>query len=794
MKKLKLHSVMALGVCTLITACGGAPNPQNPSSNNSQPVTSSSTSTVTSTSSVGTSSSAPAPVDLVGYSTINAPDGNTYYEPVQHSEKFNMSKSLEAFKNTLYPFLRDSGCAACHNSAVPKFAGGNQAPMHSDNDVELAHMNAITRINYKDPGLSVFVDRMKLDRHNCPPAYTNCRAAGQAMEDKINEYLAALGDSGYSPTQWGIPKSQTITENQVNQWVSQDKTSLGSNAKYYIYASLHAVHNDPNLTADDLDTVRVGLVKALNSVARFAPEIVYPEELRGINGNGIVYKFDTRKLWGWNRGVNTLLFGGSDDDMAFANVCKYRADGAEVLVPSFGGGGNCTSSGTPEEQKDYNFTNQTVKDDAHALRIWQRVLHGNKEGAEQQRANLPPFIDGFKGQRSTNRSGPYVAVDDFEWVEAIQLIYTVTRPDVYNAIMMNPMEAIEFEKHLGVDTSQGMDSYDYLLVFDAITVDSRLLWRAETKNNNGLGNWYWKSWDVFSGQLAQGDQGNNIFEVYEQGGSDIRFPWWANPIPKFVSSRVVGQGDPNFSFIASLNQTSSQFGGNGQAFAAANTPGCDNQPGAVQGFGFCRHYTGVGGAMQSASEIIYDMPNGLQGYFLTGGFNQRRLDAFTNIVRDPRILRNAGDDIAHGPGYCYTNGSGGGFNFGGQECIQRATDPRLNIGSSCIGCHRDGMNRINNDLREWLDNAPDRLPKGPYGVDGWITDTSTVNRVKELYPENSEWIPQIEEDRHMFLETMGEIKNAVMWSEDKNVYVEPVIWSIEYARYTLYDYPATTSN
>jgi hypothetical protein len=37
------------------------------------------------------------------------------------------------------------------------------------------------------------------------------------------------------------------------------------------------------------------------------------------------------------------------------------------------------------------------------------------------------------------------------------------------------------------------------------------------------------------------------------------------------------------------------------------------------------------------------MPNGMQGYAATGGFNQRRVDAFVNIVRDPRLVRSDRD-------------------------------------------------------------------------------------------------------------------------------------------------------
>lgn len=38
-----------------------------------------------------------------------------------------------------------------------------------------------------------------------------------------------------------------------------------------------------------------------------------------------------------------------------------------------------------------------------------------------------------------------------------------------------------------------MGSYDYLLIYEAITVDSRFLWRAETRE----GRYNWKTFDIF---------------------------------------------------------------------------------------------------------------------------------------------------------------------------------------------------------------------------------------------------------------------------------------------------------
>jgi hypothetical protein len=122
------------------------------------------------------------------------------------------------------------------------------------------------------------------------------------------------------------------------------------------------------------------------------------------------------------------------------------------------------------------------------------------------------------------------------------------------------------------------------------------------------------------------------------------------------------------------------------------------------------------------------------------------------------------------------------------------SDHRLNTASSCIGCHIDGMNRINNDLRDWLDEEGGRrLPKGEYGVDAWVNDPATVARVRELYPPSSEIRAKIENDRRVYLTAMAEIKQDMILGIDKNIYVEPAIWTTEWAR-NFYGYPVTRSN
>lgn len=777
---IKNHGV-ALAMAIALTACTAEPDDPVGETRSSATVVQSSITTQSSDQAV---SSAPAhssaaqassTASLVkpgaGYSALPNERGTYNYEQVLIDEQatgFDKAVSLNAFKETLYPHLRSQTCVACHNSAVPSHLSGSQAPLHSDDNVELAHEYALTRVNFKDPRNSKFVVRMEIDRHNCGGP---CDVAGREMLDAVLAWKAGV-EHMLKPTPRGVPAGQNIATALVENWIAADKQTLpAADRKYFIYTSMHELHNE-GLSADELNIVRVGLSKALNSLARWAPEVVNPTD---VNGQGILYRFDMRDYWAWSRleQDQELFFGGSDDDLAFGADGKVDYRGTPIR------GGN-VGAGTQGDR--FSYSDNIWYNPDHAWQVWERILHGNVEGAAQN-AILEPNIEGFRGARRTNAAGEYVDINAFEWVETSQLVYTLTRPDVYNAIMAIPFFMDQLEQDdLNIDRSQGADSYDWTITFDAITVDSRLLFRAKRPGDS----WYWKSFDIFSGQLEGGEQ--NIFDVYREGGTNIRFPWWANPIPKFVKWLQVQDDNSEFSFVASLNQTAN-FQGFG--FASPTTADCDNQNGFVDGFGNCRHYTGAGGAMQSAEEIIFDLPNGLQGYALAGGFNQRRVDAFTNIVRDPRILTEAEDDIAHATGYSYTNGAGSGGPF---AQFQRAGDPRLNNGSSCIGCHADGMNRMGNDLRNWLDNAQSRLPTGPYGVDDWINDPQTTARVRELYPEENTVRDMIEADRLGFLEAIGKIKQEMIMGPDKNVYVEPIIWTVEYAQREKYNYPQTTSN
>ena len=102
---------------------------------------------------------------------------------------------------------------------------------------------------------------------------------------------------------------------------------------------------------------------------------------------------------------------------------------------------------------------EVTRDEKFARLVWARILKGNAEGADEGQS-LPPNIDGFIGARKMGPIGQeYVDPDTLRYVEASQLTYTITRPDVYNAIMAIPGYSHELERELGVDKSKGMNSW-----------------------------------------------------------------------------------------------------------------------------------------------------------------------------------------------------------------------------------------------------------------------------------------------------------------------------------------------
>jgi hypothetical protein len=98
------------------------------------------------------------------------------------------------------------------------------------------------------------------------------------------------------------PLDQGYTPEIIQKWVVSDQSRRGSAAGNYRYSFIppEMVH-DANL----VNFARIGLSKALNSVAPQARDIVHPEDVS--DGYGLVYAFDISALWG-NRSAEKWNF------------------------------------------------------------------------------------------------------------------------------------------------------------------------------------------------------------------------------------------------------------------------------------------------------------------------------------------------------------------------------------------------------------------------------------------------------------------------------------------------------
>jgi hypothetical protein len=663
-----------------------------------------------------------APTKL-GYSEIPNGRGGTNVEAALYTKEmgFDKARSLKAFQETLYPVLR-ANCSGCH-STENKTGSGAQAPVHADVDVNLAHEYALTRVNFREPAESKFVTRMVIDRHHC--FAENCGVAGKQMLAAVTAWRDQVADMILNVPR-GIPVSEKVTPEQIQTWIDADKAKTPAEAREFIkYTSFHELHN-AGVSAQNLNDARTGLSKALNGSARWAPRIVNPVD---VNGKGILYRFDIRDYWGYTlidtsapdfELFNTL----SDDDIGFAGG-KVDRDGRTPL--------GVFENFVVQQNK---LKPSISRDEKFARLAWARVLRGNVEAASAELSS-PPNIDGFVGPRKiAGNKQPYVDPADLKFVEAAQLTYTLTRPDVYNAILAVPGYFWMFEQELGVDKSKGMDSYDYMVTQKAITIDARFYYRASTPNG-----YYWKTFDIFT------EGGGDIDAQYAAG--KVTMPMWQQPIPKFIKEQG-GTTPEDLTYVAMLPLGSYQQG----------------------------KYTGQAGGQASAEEVIWSLPNGLQAYAIFGAWAQRRVDAFTQIVRDPRIQRYVGDK---------TNA-----NLTGPGRNGAVTDQRLGV-ASCAGCHSDGMKRSNNDLRDWLDEGGQKIPKGDNGAGAWVNDPATVKRVRELYKPSSEMRTKMESDRRIYFNAMAQVKEGMILGLDKNTYVEPIVWTTEWAQ-KHYKYPIARSN
>ena len=558
---------------------------------------------------------------------------------------FDGETSVEIFSQTLYPILRQH-CAACHSESPE---GRNQLPLHASSDVASAHMWALTKINLRQPEQGRLAQRQGLEGHNCWA--NNCAQNSKDIIAQIR--IWADGVRATLPVSTLMVHEGEVTEGEVLGWITADKAKIApADAPYIKYASLHRIQNR-NATPDEMNLARVGLSKILNSTSIGGPKIVNPV---AIDPFSLVYRFDTRDYWGWNR------------------------NGAAVPM--------------------------------RAVDMWDRATKGNFNADDQVRG---PNTFANKDTPATSLAKdtptfPNIAGFFPEYVDAAQLGYTLSRPDVYADIMQLGTFSAGLEIALGVKQT-GVDDWKFMTVDDAITINKRMLLRQSTKYG-----YFWKGVDPFA---------QSPFIFYDR------------PVPEMEGFSLV--------------KTTPVFDANG-GYRMDN--GLSTNPDG----------TLVGGPQAQASEMIYSLPNGLQGYFIGGAVNQIRVDAFPFIVFDPRR------------GGVTAQSAKSGFRIGPNSEL------RLLTPASCMSCHMDGMNRATDDMDTYLQANPTKF------------DANTVARIRQLYMGNEGVRKIIEEDRAIYSKAMNAITDEmIVGMADKTVYYEPIQYLFESAQ-IIFNYTPTASN
>jgi hypothetical protein len=575
------------------------------------------------------------------------PGGMAPLEQGNHTAPgFDMEASQQAFATTVYPLLRDH-CKQCHS-----VEGTGQLPMHAHADPATAHQFALTRVNLREVPASRLVQRQGIEGHQC---WSNdCKADSAQMQQKVQQWADAV--KPYLATSTLQLPPGPVTDEQVLQWIAADKANVAAaDAPFIKYASLHRLQNRiPAPTFDAMNTARAGISKILNSTARYAPAIVNPVAIDPFN---LVYRFDIRTYWGYRRAASFLGVG------------------------------------------------QLSQDPSRATEIWNRVTQGNINADDLKVNNDTPA----NSRAKDTPTFPNIAGFFPEYVDATQLGYTLSRPDVYNEIMSLPGNSALLERELGLDTKKGVASWNFVAVDDAITINKRLLLRAPIRDG-----YFWKGVDPFA---------------------QAPFIFYERPVPEM----------DQFSLVKT-------------------TPVFDSMGNYSESYGITTDTNGalVGGPQAQASEMIFSLPNGLQGYMIGGAANQIRVDAFPFIVVDPRRGGALADDVP--------------FRFGAGSSL------RLLTPASCMSCHVDGMNRTSDNMRPFVDANPGKF------------DAATVEQVKALYP-GTEWVrTTIEQDRDPFIKAMAQIRGGmIVGIEDKSLYVEPIMYLFENAQ-LLFDYTPTASN
>lgn len=526
--------------------------------------------------------------------------------------------------------------------------GRMQLPLHASSDPATAHMWALTKINLREPEKSRLPQRQAFEGHHC---WSDCKANSMEILNAVHTWADAVRNT--LPVSTLMVHQGEVMESEVLGWINTDKSKLApGDAQYIKYASLHRIQN-MGATPDDMNLARVGLSKILNSTSIGGPKIVNPV---AIDPYSLVYRFDTRDYWGFNNG------------------------------------------GAANPQR--------------ALDMWTRILKGNYN-ADDQTAGPNTF-----GNKDTDANDLAMSTPTFpniagffpDYVDAAQLGYTLSRPDVYADVMQLGVLSPSLEVSLGLKENNVSD-WKFVTVDDAITINKRMLLRQDSPYG-----YFWKGVDPFA---------QSPFIFYDR------------PVPEMDS----------FSLVKTT-----------PVFAADGSYRMDN------GIQTDSNGNLVGGPQAQASEMIYSLPNGMQGYFIGGAANQIRVDAFSFIVFDPR---RGGVDM---------NSAVNGLRFG------PGSNLRLLTPASCMSCHMDGMNRTVDDMDTFINANPTKF------------DAATLAKVRQLYFGMDGVKKQVEIDRDHYMKALQQILDPmIVGMTDKTVYFEPIMYLFESAQ-TIFNYQPSSSN
>ncbi len=122
-----------------------------------------------------------------------------------------------AFKNTLYPILREN-CAICHGGNGPGF------PDHANSSLGDAYKAAVNLVDLSAPQASRFVSRLQVDKHMC---WSDCAENANTLQQAISAW-ANLLDSGGSVAECNSNFAQDLILLADTSYLNSIKSLFGN--------------------------------------------------------------------------------------------------------------------------------------------------------------------------------------------------------------------------------------------------------------------------------------------------------------------------------------------------------------------------------------------------------------------------------------------------------------------------------------------------------------------------------------------------------------------------------------